>query len=211
MNEKFFENNFNLIRSASSEEQRNEIMKRMVVDFTMHVLSKMEYDDYVIPNYVFKNLNDFSVEYYDYYDFFEPTKRVVFVNAYFKYFTISFEEKSLLHDKEREMIQKIKKTVNINIEVLRDSETFNMEQEVKNNFLQKEINKIVDVIVVNHDDPFSDDEGYDIYVRDPKCSYLIHKYLSHDDDVFKAVHENNRSIDEFLSKFEHEYDTSFFL
>lgn len=211
MNEKFFENNFNLIRSASSEEQRNEIMKRMVVDFTMHVLSKMEYDDYVIPNYVLKILNDFSAEYYDYYDFFEPTKRVVFVNAYFKYFTISFEEKSLLHDKERELMQKIKKTVNINIAVLRDSETFNMEQEVKNNFLQKEINKIVDVIIVNHDDPFSEDEGYDIYIRDPKCTYIIHKYLSHDDDVFKAVHENNRSINEFLSKFEHEYDTSFYL
>lgn len=211
MNEKFFENNFNLIRSASSEEQRNEIMKRMVVDFTMHVLSKMEYDDYVIPNYVLKILNDFSAEYYDYYDFFEPTKRVVFVNAYFKYFTISFEEKSLLHDKERELMQKIKKTVNINIAVLRDSETFNMEQEVKNNFLKKEINKIVDVIIVNHDDPFSEDEGYDIYIRDPKCTYIIHKYLSHDDDVFKAVHENNRSINEFLSKFEHEYDTSFYL
>lgn len=211
MNEKFFENNFSLIREASSEEQRNEIMKRMVVDFTMHVLSKMKYDDYVIPNYVFKNLNDFSVEYYDYYDFFEPTKRVVFVNAYFKYFTISFEEKSLLHDKERELIQKIKKTVNINIEVLRDSETSDMEQEIKNNFLHNKPDKIIDVIVVNHDDPFSDDEGYDIYVRDPKCSYLIHKYLCYDDDVFKAVHETNRSIDEFLSKFEHEYNTSFFL
>ncbi len=211
MNEKFFENNFSLIREASSEEQRNEIIRRMVVDFTVHVLSKMEYDDYVIPNYVFKILNDFSAEYYDYYDFFEPSKRVVFVNAYFKYFTISFEEKSLLHVKEKELMQKIKKTVNINIEVLRDSETFNMEQEIKNNFLQNEINKIVDVIIVNHDDPFRDDEGYDIYIRDPKCSYLIHKYLSHDDDVFRAVHETNRSINEFLSKFEHEYNTSFYL
>lgn len=211
MNEKFFENNFCLIREASSDEQRNEIIRRMVVDFTMHVLSKMEYDDYVIPNYVFKILNDFSAEYYDYYDYFEPTKRVVFVNAYFKYFTISFEEKSLLHVKEKELMQKIKKTVNINIEVLRDSETFNMEQEIKNNFLQNEINKIVDVIVVNHDDPFKDDSGYDIYIRDPKCSYLIHKYLSYDDDVFIAVHETNRSIDEFLSKFEHEYNTLFFL
>lgn len=211
MNEKFFENNFSLIREASSEEQRNEIIRRMVVDFTMHVLSKMEYDDYVIPNYVFKILNDFSAEYYDYYDYFEPTKKVVFVNAYFKYFTISFEEKSILHVKEKELIQKIKKTTKINIEVLRDSKIVDMNQEIKNNFLQNKPNKVIDVIVVNHDDPFQDDSGYDIYIRDPKCSYLIHKYLCYDDDVFIAVNETNRSIDEFLSKFEHEYDTSFFL
>lgn len=211
MNEKFFENNFSLIREASSEEQRNETIRRMVVDFTMHVLSKMEYDDYVIPNYVFKILNDFSAEYYDYYDYFEPTKKVNFVNACFKYFTISFEEKSLLHVKEKELIQKIKKTTKINIEVLRDSETFNMEQEIKNAFLQNKPTKVIDVIVVNHDDPFQENEGYDIYIRDPKCSYLIHKYLSHDDDIFIALNETNRSIDEFLSKFEHEYDTSFFL
>lgn len=205
MFDNFFKNNFYAIRGATPE-KRSEIIKRMVIDFTMHVLSTIEYDDYVIPNYVRKLLNNFTSEY-------RPTliPEVDYVIVYFDNFDMMFEEKIPFDRKVRELRQKIMKYTRINAIVLLDDEI----SDIKNIFTKSDPSYKIDVTNPNHViDVLIIDHGYngsDLYIRDIQCPYLIHKFLCCDDDVYNVIKESNRSITEFMAKITHEYKTSFFL
>lgn len=197
MYNEFFKNNFSAIRGVSSEERRNEIIRNMIVEFTMHTLSTIEFVDYVVPNYVRKMLNNFTYEFIE-----TPDPEYVYVKVYFPDFEIKFEEKYPLKQKERELRQKILKHTKVNSIALSDEEI----DEVKEVFAPTESNEVVDVLIL--DRGF---DGGDIYIRDAYCPYLIHKYLCYDNDVYKAARETNRSIAEFMAKFEHQYNDSLFL
>lgn len=201
----FFKNNFHAIRGVTPE-KRGEIIKKMVIDFTMHVLSTIEYDDYVIPNYVRKLLHNFTTEY-------RPTliPNVDYVNVYFNDFEMMFEEKIPFERKVIELRQQIMKNTRINAIVLLDDEL----SDIKNIFIKSDPNYKIDVTDPDHvKDMLLIDHGYnggDLYIRDKYCPYLIHKFLTCDDDVYNVIRESNRSITEFLTKITHEYKTSFFL
>lgn len=197
MYNEFFKNNFSAIRGVSSDERRNEIIRNMIVEFTMHTLTTIDSVDYVIPNYVRRMLHNYTFEYIE-----TPDPEYVYVKVYFPDFELKLEEKYPLKQKERELSQKIKKYTKINSIVLSDEEI----DDVKEVFAPTEPNEVVDVLIL--DRGF---DGGDIYIRDKHCPYLIHKYLCYDNDVYAAIKETNRSIDEFLCKFEHQYNDSLFL
>lgn len=193
MNNDFFENKFKAIREATTSEWRDELIKHMVTYFTTHVLSTIEVDDYVVPNYVRKLLNNYDFEYITTPDF-----GIEYVNVNYKDFTVLFGEKYTVKNKEHELRQKILKHSKINYAILSDEEVDD-EKDVFNSMG-------IDVLILDY--------GYNgghIFIRDKFCPYLIHKYSSYDNDIFTAVDESNRSIAEFLAKVESEHIISFFL
>ncbi|MEM1973938.1 MAG: hypothetical protein QXN68_04015 [Thermoplasmata archaeon] len=165
----------------------------MVTYFTTHVLSTIEVDDYVVPNYVRKLLNNYDYEYIT-----TPEHGIEYVIVNYKDFTVLFGEKYTVKDKEHELRQKILKHSKINYATLSDEEVDD-EKDVFNTMG-------IDVLILDYGY-----NGGDIYVRDKYCPYLIHKYISYDNDIYSAIDESNRSITEFLAKVEYEHIISYFL
>lgn len=193
MNNDFFKNKFTAIREATTSEWRDELIKHMVTYFTTHVLSTIEVDDYVVPNYVRKLLNNYDYEYIT-----TPEHGIEYVIVNYKEFTVLFGEKYIVKDKEHELRQKILKHSKINYAILSDEEVDD-EKDVFNTMG-------IDVLILDYGY-----NGGDIYIRDKFCPYLIHKYISYDNDIYTAVDESNRSIVEFLAKVEYEHIISYFL
>ncbi|MEM3312182.1 MAG: hypothetical protein QW042_04530 [Thermoplasmata archaeon] len=193
MNNDFFKNKFTAIREATTPEWRDELIKHMVTYFTTHVLSTIEVDDYVVPNYVRKLLNNYDYEYIT-----TPEHGIEYVIVNYKDFTVLFGEKYTVKDKEHELRQKILKHSKINYATLSDEEVDD-EKDVFNTMG-------IDVLILDYGY-----NGGDIYVRDKYCPYLIHKYISYDNDIYSAIDESNRSITEFLAKVEYEHIISYFL
>lgn len=206
MYDSFFERQFSYLRSSSTIEEREEILNYMVKEFTLHVLSKINYDDYVIPNYTRKILHNYDYECID-----TPIQEYDYIKIHFPDFEIIFDERVPIKVMERDLKQRIQKYSKINAVVLPDDEIDNLEEEIKNAFLQNEPNKVTDVVVVNLDEPYLYLPGGELFIRDIKNPYLIHKYLCYDDDIYKVIKETNRSITEFLAKIECEYNSAFFL
>lgn len=206
MYDTFFERQFSYLRSSSTIEEREEIINYMVKEFTLHVLSKIDYVDYVIPNYTRKILHNYDYECID-----TPVQEYDYVKIHFPDFEIIFDERVPIKVMERDLKNRIQKYSKVNAIVLPEDDIDNLDEEIKNTFLQNEPNKVTDIIVVNLDEPYLYIDGGDVYIRDIKCPYLIHKYLCHDDDIYKVIKESNRSITEFIAKFEAEYSSSFFL
>lgn len=192
MYNEFFENKFAGISGAPTPERRDELIKHMVTYFTTHVLSTIGSDDYVIPNYVRRLLNNYEFEYIST----TPDEQV---KVDFKDFTIIFTEKSSVEEKEQELHYKIMKNVKINYIILDELDD---DKEVIRPFKVSD----VDVLILDH----GFGGGY-IYFRDKRSPYLIHKFNSFDKNVYAAINENNRSVAEFLSKVKSEYITSLFL
>lgn len=195
MYNEFFENKFAGISGASTPEWRDELINHMIVYFTTHVLSTIGSDDYVIPNYVRKLLNNYEFEYI-------TTTPDEQVKVDFKDFTIIFTEKSSVEDKEQELHQKIMKNTKINYIILKFDEI----DDVRKIFRPFQVGDAVDVLILDH----GCGGGY-IYVRDKRSPHLIHKFNSFDKNVYTAINENNRSIAEFLTKVKTEYISSLFL
>lgn len=193
MNNDFFKNKFTAIREATTSEWRDELIKHMVTYFTTHVLSTIEVDDYVVPNYVRKLLNNYDYEYIT-----TPEHGIEYVIVNYKEFTVLFGEKYTVKDKEHELRQKILKHSKINYAILSDEEVDD-EKDVFNTMG-------IDLLILDYGY-----NGGDIYIRDKFCPYLIHKYISYDNDIYTAVDESNRSIAEFLAKVEYEHIISYFL
>ena len=206
MYDTFFERQFSYLRSSKTIEEREEIIKFMVEEFTLYTLSKIDYEDYVVPNYTRKILHNFDYEIIDI-----PDKEYDHIKIIFPDFTVIFDDNKPLKIMERNLKNRIMKYAKINADVLYDSEIDDLDKELKNIFSRSNPHKVIDVIVVNHDEPYEHYTGGDVYIRDVQCPYLIHKFLSYDDDVYKAIRESNRSITEFMTKFENEYNSSFFL
>lgn len=206
MYDTFFERQFSYLRDSSTIEEREKIIKYMVEEFTLYVLSKINYDDYVIPNYTRKILHNFDYEIIDI-----PDREYDYVKIHFQDFDVIFDDRYPLKVMERDLKNRILKYSKINAMVLPYEEMDNPDKELKNIFIRSNPNKIVDVVIVNLDEPYLYIDGGDVYIRDIKCPYLIHKYLCHDDDIYKVIKESNRSITEFMAKFEAEYSSSFFL
>ena len=202
----FFEKQFSYLREIPSNEEMNKIVKHMVNEFTLHVLSEIHCDDYVIPNYTRKILSSYDYEY-----IVTPDTDFDYVKVIFPDFEVIFEDRVPIKVMERDLKQRIQKYSRINAVVLSDDEIDNLDEEIKNVFLQNEPDKVTDVIVVNLDEPYLYLPGGELYIRDIKCPYLIHKYLCYDNDVYKVIEDSNRSITEFMAKFESEYNSSFFL
>lgn len=197
MYEEFFKNKFSSIRGASTPEWRNALIERMVIDFTMYVLSTIEYDDYIIPNYVRKLLTNCDFEYIT-----TPDYGIEYIKVDYKDFSVLLGENYPVKNKERELRQKIMKYSKINYIILSDEEV-NDEKEI---FIPTDANEVIDVLILDHGY-----NGGDLYIRDKYCLYLIHKFISYDNDIYSVIAESNRSITEFLSKIESEYNYSFFL
>lgn len=206
MYDTFFERQFNYLRGSSTVEEREKIIKFMVEEFTLYTLSKINYDDYVVPNYTRKILHNYDYECID-----TPDREYDYVKIHFPDFEVFFEDRVPLKIIERDLKNRIMKYAKINAVVLYDSEIDNIEMELKNIFSRTNPKKVVDVIIVKHDEPYEHYTGGDVYIRDIQCPYLIHKFLCYDDDVYKVIRETNRSITEFMTKFESEYNSSFFL
>lgn len=206
MYDTFFERLFNDLRSSSTIMEREEIIKYMVEEFTLHVLSKINYDDYVIPNYTRKILHNYDYECID-----TPEQEYDHVKIIFPDFELFIDDRTPIKIIERDLKNRIQKYSKVNAMVLPDDEIDNLDKELKNIFIRFNPNKVVDVVVVNLDEPYLYLPGGELFIRDIKCPYLIHKYLCYDDDIYKVMHESNRSITEFLAKFESEYNSSFFL
>ena len=187
----FFKNKFYAINGTKSLDWRNELINHMVIYFTTYVLSTIHQDDYVIPNYVRKLLHNFDFE------IIELGNEIEYVIVDFKDFIVVFGENSSVEDKTEELRQKIMEHTKINYvvfdfdEVDEESDVFRLMG--------------IDVLILDHGHG-----GYNIFVRDKHSPYLIHKFLSFDDDIYTAI-ENNRSITEFLAKIDTEYIISFFL
>lgn len=194
MYNEFFENKFAGISGASTPERRDVLINHMITYFTMHVLSTIGSDDYVIPNYVRKLLNNYEFEYI-------TTTPDEQIKVDFKDFTIIFTEKSSVEEKEQELHQKIMKNIKINYIILKFDEL----DDVKEVFRPK-VGDGVDVLILDH----GCGGGY-IYVRDKRSPYLIHKFNSFDKNVYTAINEKNRSVAEFLTKVKSEYISSLFL
>lgn len=197
MYNEFFENNFSAIRGVSTDERRIEIIRNMIVEFTTHTLSTIDSVDYVIPNYVRRILRNYTFEYVE-----TPDPEYVYVKVYFPDFELKLEEKYPLKQKERELRQRILKHTKVNSIARLDDEI----DDIKEVFMSTEPDEIVDVLILNRGF-----DGGDVYVRDARCPYLIHKFLCYDNDVYKAARETNRNINEFMAKFEHQYNDSLFL
>ena len=206
MYDTFFEKQFSYLRDSSTVEEREKIIKYMVEEFTQHVLSIMHYDDYVIPNYTRMILHNYDYECID-----TPDREYDYVKIHFPDFEVIFEDRVPLKIIERDLKKRILKYSKVNAIVLPYEKIDNLDKELKNIFIRSNPNKVVDVVVVNLDEPYLYLEGGDLYIRDIKCPYLIHKYLCYDDDVYKVINDSNRSITEFMAKFESEYNSSFFL
>lgn len=206
MYDTFFERQFSYLRDSSTIEEREKIIKYMVEEFTLHVLSKISYDDYVIPNYTRKILYNFDYEIIDI-----PDREYDHVKIIFPDFTIFFDDNLPIKVLERDLKQKIQKYSKINAIVLSEDEIDDIDREIKNIFSRSNPHKVIDVIIVNFDEPYQHYTEGDLYIRDIQCPYLIHKFLCYDDDVYKVIRETNRSITEFLAKIESEYNSSFFL
>ena len=206
MYDTFFERQFSYLRDSSTIEEREKIIKYMVEEFTIHVLSTMHHDDYVLTNYTRKILHNYDYECID-----TPDREYDYVKVIFPDFEIIFEDRVPIKILERDLKQRIQKYSRINAVVLSYDEIDNLDEEIKNVFLQNDPDKVTDVIVVNLDEPYLYLPGGELYIRDIKCPYLIHKYLCYDDDVYKVIEDSNRSITEFMAKFESDYNSSFFL
>lgn len=206
MYDTFFERQFSYLREIPSNEEMNKTVKYMVNEFTLHVLSETHYDDYVIPNYTRKILSSYNYEY-----IVTPDNEFDYVKVIFPDFEVIIDDRTPIKVLERDLKKRIQKYAKVNVVVLSDDEIDNLDEEIKNVFLQNEPDKVTDVIVVNLDEPYLYLPGGELYIRDIKNPYLIHKYLCYDDDVYKVINETNRSITEFLAKFENEYNSSFFL
>lgn len=202
----FFQKQFSFLRSLATNEAKDEIINYMIKEFTFHVLSIINYDDYVIPNYTRKILYNFTYNYIE-----APDTENDYVKVFFPDFTFKIENNIPLNLIERELCQKIKKYAKINVAVFDDYQDSNNLRKI---FTQTKPNKVVDVVIVNFDEYHDYHESYnsiDVYVRDKDCPHLIHNYLCHDDDIYTVVMETNRSITEFMAKFEYSYNSSFFL
>ena len=206
MYDTFFERQFSYLRDSSTVEEREKIIKYMVEEFTLDVLSKINYDDYVIPNYTRKILHNYDYEIIDI-----PDREYDHVKIIFPDFEVIFDDNLPIKVLERNLKQKLQKYSKINAMVLPEDEIDDIDKEIKNIFSRSNPNKVIDVIIVNHNEPYVHYTGGDVYIRDIQCPYLIHKFLSYDDDVYKVIKETNRSITEFMAKFENEYNSSFFL
>lgn len=206
MYDTFFERQFSYLRSSSTIEEREEIINYMVKEFTLHVLSKIDYVDYVIPNYTRKILHNYDYECID-----TPDREYDYVKIHFQDFDVLFEDRVPLKIMERDLKNRIMKYAKINAVVLSDDEIDDVDEEMKKALHKNEPNKVTDVVIVICEEPYQYYPGGDVYIRDKNCPYLIHKYLCYDDDVFSVIKETNRSITEFLTKFENEYNSSFFL
>src|SRR5690606_8226028 len=103
MYENFFKNNFIAIRGATSIDRQNEIINRMIKNFTMHVLSELHIDDYVIPNYVKRILENYTFVYMD-----AINPEYDYIKVYFPDFDINFDERTPVEVKVRELGQEIK-------------------------------------------------------------------------------------------------------
>ena len=202
----FFEKQFSYLREIPSNEEMNKIVKHMVNEFTLHVLSEIHSDDYVIPNYTRKILSSYDYEY-----IVTPDTDFDYVKVIFPDFYVILEDRVPLKILERDLKNRIMKYSKINAVVLSDDEIDDVDEEMKKALLKNEPNKVTDVVIVICEEPYQYYPGGDVYIRDKNCPYLIHKYLCYDDDVFSVIKETNRSITEFLTKFENEYNSSFFL
>ena len=193
-----FLDNFLTIREATSEEERNDIIKRMVNNFTMYVLSELNYDDYVIPNYVKRILEGYT---FVYIDALNPIND--YLKVYFSDFDIIFDVKNPVDKIISELGQKIKKYSRIKYIILYDEKDLD---DIMSVFRQSEYNDAVDVLLLN-----SGYNGGDFYIRDKYSPYLIHKFTTYDNDIYNVIKESNRCINEFLAKIECEYKKSFFI
>ena len=188
----FFKNKFYAINGTKSLDWRNELINHMVIYFTTYVLSTIHHDDYVIPNYVRKLLYNFD------YELIIPGNEIEYVLVDFKDFKVVFEENSSVDEKAEELRQKILMYSRINYVV------FNF-YEIDD---ESDVFRLKDIDVLILDRGLG---GYNVFVRDKYCPYLIHKYSSFDDDIYIAIDDSNRSIMEFFAKVEAEYILSFFL
>lgn len=193
-----FLDNFFAIREAITEEERNDIIKRMVENFTMFTLSELNFDDYVIPNYVKRILEGYT---FVYIDALNPSDD--YLKIYYPDFDIILDLKIPLEEKISELGQKIKKYSKIKHIVLYDEKDLD---DIMSVFKQSEYNDAVDVLILN-----KGYNGSDIYLRDKHSPYLIHEFTTYDNDLYNVIKESNRCINEFLAKIECNYKTSFFL
>src|SRR5690606_35864796 len=175
MYDTFFERQFSYLRGSESIEEREKIIKYMVEEFTLHVLSTMHCDDYVIPNYTRKILHNYDYECIDI-----PDHEYDHVKIIFPDFEVIFDEKIPLKIIERDLKNRILKYSKVNAMVISDDEIDNLDRELKNIFARSNPNKVVDVVVVNLNEPYLYLPGGELYIRDIKCPYLIHKYLCYD-------------------------------
>lgn len=203
MYDTFIERQFDHIRGVSTDERRNEIINYMINEFTLYTLSKINYEDYVVPNYTRKILHNYDYEYIITPD----DEEYDYVKVNFPNFTVFFDDRIPLKYIERDLKQRILKYAKINHITLPYNDI--EDEDVRNIFITVEPNKVVDVLILHNAN-----EGHNgkyVYIRDIQCPYLIHKFLSYDNDIYKAINRTNRSITEFLTKFENEYNSSFFL
>lgn len=201
MYDTFFERQFDYIRGVSTDERRNEIINYMINEFTLYVLSMINYDDYVIPNYTRKILHNFDYEYIITPD----DEEYDYVKVNFPNFKVFFDDRIPLKYIEKDLKQKILKYARINYIALPNEKV----DDVRDIFLTVEPNKVVDVLILHNAN-----EGHNgkyVYIRDIQSPYLIHKFLCYDNDIYKAINGTNRSITEFMAKFESDYNSSFFL
>lgn len=201
MYDTFFERQFDYIRGVSTDERRNEIINYMINEFTLYVLSMINYDDYVIPNYTRKILHNFDYEYIITPD----DEEYDYVKVNFPNFKVFFDDRIPLKYIEKDLKQKILKYARINYIALPNEKV----DDVRDIFLTVEPNKVVDVLILHNAN-----EGHNgkyVYIRDIQSPYLIHKFLCYDNDIYKGINGTNRSITEFMAKFESDYNSSFFL
>lgn len=198
MIKEIFLDNFLAIREATTEEEKNDIIKRMVENFTMFVLSELDYNDYIIPNYVKRILEDYT---FVYIDTLNPSND--YLKVYFSDFDIILDVNMSVAEKVSELGQKIKKYSRIKYIILYDEKDLD---DIMSVFKPSEYNDAVDVLILN-----KGFNGSDIYLRDKHSPYLIHEFTTYDNDLYNVIKESNRSINEFLAKIECNYKTSFFL
>src|SRR5690606_1906629 len=113
MYDTFFKRQFDYLRGSSTVEEREKIIKFMVEEFTLHVLSLIQYDDYVVPNYTRKILYNFDYECID-----TPEREYDYVKIHFQDFDVIFEDRVPLKVMERDLKNRILKYSKINAIVL---------------------------------------------------------------------------------------------
>lgn len=203
MYDTFFKRQFDHIRGVSTDERKNEIINYMVNEFTLYVLSTINYDDYVIPNYTRKILHNFNYEYIITSD----EEEYDYIKVNFPDFKVFFDDRIPLKYIERDLKQRILKYAKINHITLPYDEV--EDEDIRKIFITVEPSKVVDVLILHN--AYEGHNGKYVYIRDIQSPYLIHKFLCYDNDIYKAINETNRSITEFMAKFESDYNSSFFL
>src|SRR5690606_23434178 len=122
MYDTFFKRQFDYLRGSSTVEEREKIIKFMVEEFTLHVLSLIQYDDYVVPNYTRKILHNYDYECIDI-----PNQEYDHVKIIFPDFNVIFDDDIPIKVLERDLKQKIQKYSKINAMVLPEDEIDDIE------------------------------------------------------------------------------------